>query len=268
MKYFLLVLGSVLSTAAGAALPSPPSTLTTPTLTHAIKVRDSPVTYQSSKTPAPIVERGLSGDVTWIIQNQLPSTPVLSILGFSEIENKGTPVGTGFTGTFTSQTSIVVPTGWIGEFKLNKVGPRIISPYSSGIQGIWGGTNNVSLSVNYRQGYSVPITCACDAPGKEPAIVGCNKDLFSLNNKCPKLLDGSTQAPTCVNEIAPHLHPDPTAFFAPCKGVARTVPQEDSPEQYCANNQITCCVGTSCSAPAGQPKWSPRFSSSIMSIIT
>ena len=257
MRHCFQVLISILSIAVVAlGETSQTSVYSTPTATQDPKNNEGPVTLQIQETPAPLAARSLSGQVTWIIQNKLPGNQILSI---SETHNYNVlPPINHVAGTFTSQTSIVVPSGWAGEFTLNRAGPgsaRVLNPSGSRIEGNWGVNDpldNVSVDVSYVVGYSVPITCSCGAPGQGQAIVGCNKPLFNLGNKCNNLLDRYTSSNVCLN-TSPERGP-PSAFFAPCQGAAYTYPDDNLAVRACYTNQITCCVGYSCPAPSRQPK--------------
>ena len=253
--FSLQILGSILLLTAltlGEAVPSPTLAFSTPAATPNPNYDSSLASIEVRATPAPVAKRALSGPVTWIIQNSMHGMPVLSIRGTNDYN--ALPPLEPVDGTFATQTSIVVPSGWAGEFTVDKVG-KPLNPAGSRIEGNWGVNDpqdNVAIDVSYVMGFSVPITCSCGAPGQGPAVVGCNKALFALGNGCDNAEDPLTGSPVCLNN-APTYGP-PSAFFAPCRGAAYTYPTDDVATQECNTNQITCCVGLNCPAPSRQPR--------------
>ena len=194
-----------------------------------------------------VANRDLTGPVTFNIENRLPGTPALRILG--AYDSGANPPTKTVDGKFTSSTSIVVPWGWAGEFTINKDSSDPFADAGSRIEGDNGFNDPdelVFVDVSYVVGYSVPITCSCE----NTVVTGCNIELFSRGT-CPNQL-GSAQAPVCVNTPPKSGGVDP--FFAPCSGAVYTYSKDDGSTQGCpmGTKTINCCVGTSCQAPARQ----------------
>ena len=111
--------------------------------------------------PAP-AGKELSGDVTYVVINMLSATPVVTYFGTYDVSNLP-PVGP-LSGTFISEISFVVPSGWAGEYTLNMQDSAAFNVDRSHIEGNWGVNdpyNDVYVDVSYATSVSIPIACGC-----------------------------------------------------------------------------------------------------------
>ena len=155
--------------------------------------------------------------------------------GPSPIDNS-----TATTLAHASPTQYTFPTGWAGRIY---VGPNL-NPQGSKIEGSYTGPPDVDVS--YVDEYTVPITCASE--GK--TVAGCNIDLFS---QAEMTCDQQLEEPVCLNSARENADGPPPPFFAACQGAAYTYPNDNEANvSNLRSRLITCCVGTSCDAPARQ----------------
>ncbi len=90
-------------------------------------------------------------------------------LSISYAANAGapTPIGNPGSGTLTSSTQLVLPSGWAGRITIGKN----YDPKGSKIEASFVAPNYVpDVDVSYVDGYSVPISCSCSGV----AVTGCN----------------------------------------------------------------------------------------------
>ncbi|MCJ1296038.1 hypothetical protein MMC34_007603 [Xylographa carneopallida] len=149
-------------------------------------------------------------------------------------------------------TAIVYPTGWAGRITVGKVN----TDQGSKIEGSTTGANDVDVS--YVDGYTVPITCS----SLGVPVSGCNVELFHQGIFWDgTLLDGGS---TCHNPKQGQANGPASPFFAFCAGAAYTYPNDNAANNGHVDAVVTCCIGTSCDAPARQGMVSQQrdFSSS------
>lgn len=198
--------------------------------------------YFGINPPAVVPAATLSGqDVTFFLYNGLDGTPTMTMgYGYNAggVGPRGNPEG-----TFTSSTSMVVPTSWAGRFNIQKAAPTPIN-YNVGslIEGNYA-AGAMWFDVSYVAGFSVAITCGCGPPGSGDMVTGCNVPLFQ-ENSCPNQI-GDAAFPLCPNPAG--TNGPPSAFFAPCKGAAFTYPDDWNANTQCYTNEIHCCLGVNCS---------------------
>ncbi|MCJ1373887.1 hypothetical protein MMC20_005117 [Loxospora ochrophaea] len=234
---------SALGLAAPRPAPASPEAAGTPT---AVIQGHDPADLAAVATPAPDVAdaAALSGPVTFHITNSLVGLPAVSILG-SHDAGASAPVNAPIGGTFTSSTSIVVPSGWAGEFTLDKVGSTPFNTDGSRIEGNWGVNDPADLvyiDVSYVAGYSIPIVCSCGGS----VVTGCNNQLFNDGTTCGDEVGSGSSNPVCINNSPTNGPPGP--FFAPCQGKAYTYPNDNGAVGTCSTNTINCCLGAACPA--------------------
>lgn len=90
-----------------------------------------------------------------------------------------TPVGNPDSGTLTSSTQVLFPSGWAGRITIGKN----YDPLGSKIEASFSPPNYVpDVDVSYVDGYSIAISCSCEGV----AVTGCNiRELsYSLNKIC------------------------------------------------------------------------------------
>lgn len=155
-------------------------------------------------------------------------------------------------------TSYVLPPCWAGRISFDPSGN---SPLASKIEGSVGsagvpaqnipGSTDLDIDVSYVDGYTVPITCS--SGGK--AVTGCNLDLFAMASCTGTNGVLSDDGTACMNPTNdPVGNGPPTPFFAPCAGAAYTFPNDNNANDGAVDNVVSCCIGTSCKAPARQGK--------------
>ena len=168
-------------------------------------------------------------------------------LSFGSAAGGPSPVGNPLPTTLNDNgfTQYTFPTGWAGRIC---VGPNL-NLNGSKIEGSYTGPPDIDIS--YVDGYSVPITCFSE----NTPVSGCNIDLFNQPGiPCNDLVEG----PVCLNP-AKNIAPDGPAlpFFAACEGAAYTYPNDNEANAGdLKSTLVSCCIGTSCSAPLRQPKQS------------
>ncbi|CAF9943424.1 MAG: hypothetical protein ALECFALPRED_000325 [Alectoria fallacina] len=138
----------------------------------------------------------------------------------------------------SATTQVAVPTLFAGRVI---IGPDY-DVKASKIE--WNWTNVPDVDVSYVDGYSIPITCSCQGV----AVTG---SLWHDGIACPQVVAGVCYNPEWDVPAGPA-----NAFFAPCQGSAYTFPDDNGANAWnqCNSGVIDCCVGTSCPAPARQPK--------------
>ena len=83
------------------------------------------------------------------------------------------PVGNPGSGTLTSSTQVLFPSGWAGRITIGKN----YDPKGSKIEASFVSPNYVpDVDVSYVDGYSIPISCSCSGV----AVTGCNGRLFPI----------------------------------------------------------------------------------------
>lgn len=141
----------------------------------------------------------------------------------------------------SASTQYIFPTGWGGNININPIfninGSKIEASFIDGM---------TDVDVSYVDGFSVPITCSLG----DTVLTGCNIDLFKQTDvTCETEVEG----PVCINPTRFTLFDGPPApFFAACAGAAYTFPLDNSSNWYGHGYDISCCIGTSCKAPARQ----------------
>ncbi|POS81015.1 hypothetical protein DHEL01_v200588 [Diaporthe helianthi] len=235
------------------ALPSGPKETPSPSLEqrqnafvayHAEKPRQA----QASVTAGP-------SQLTISVVNKMPAAVSTSYVG-----NAGAPGPvSGGTGTGTlkpGQTAtLVAPQDWAGNVAVNLVrDPETNEKYNmngdvSLLEGSlmsWGGHGyRVDMDVSYVNGFSVPITCSCNADSA--VLSGCSLDLWTTGSSCSGAAGTDNGQGACANPLRPDdsAQLGATSFFAPCEGAAFTWPRDDAnSEGMCQSAQVTCCVGT------------------------
>ncbi|KAI3394014.1 hypothetical protein diail_3332 [Diaporthe ilicicola] len=213
--------------------------------------------------------------------DQLTITVVNKMAGAvstSYVANAGVPGpvsgGTG-TGTLTpGQTAtLVAPQDWAGNVAVNLVEKDGKSFTMNGdvslLEGSlmsWGDVGyRVDMDVSYVNGFSVPITCTCNAD--EAVLSGCSLDLWGMGSCSGGAgTDGGDGA--CANPLRPDnsARLAATDFFAPCEGAAFTWPRDGAnSEGQCQSAEVTCCVGSTADGCPANPKQKGGSSSSSSS---
>ena len=81
--------------------------------------------------------------------------------------NVPTPINNPGSGTLSSSTQVLFPSGWAGRITIGKN----YDPNGSKIEASFSPPNYVpDVDISYVDGYSVPITCSCS----QVAVTGCN----------------------------------------------------------------------------------------------
>ena len=144
-----------------------------------------------------------------------------------------TPVNNPGSGTLSSSTQVLFPSGWAGRITIG----GNYDPKGSKIEASYSSPDYVpDVDISYVDGYSVPITCSCSGV----AVTGCNGELryhvlspqskitdlsqtvqlFDDGQTCPSLGSG----PICYNPEEDVPDGPAAPFFAPCAGAAYTYP--------------------------------------------
>ncbi|KAK4695151.1 hypothetical protein P7C71_g2544, partial [Lecanoromycetidae sp. Uapishka_2] len=153
------------------------------------------------------------------------------------------PIGNPGSGTLTSSTQVLFPSGWAGRITIGKT----YDPAGSKIEASFVPPNYVpDVDISYVDGYSIPISCSCSGV----AVTGCNIPLFHDGHTCINQGPG----PICYNPEQSIPQGPASPFFEPCAGAAYTFPYDDGANSYgqCNTGIIDCCVGPQCPAPARQ----------------
>lgn len=233
-----------------SALPSGPKETPPPSLEqrqdaflayHAEKPREASVTAEPSQLTITVVNK------------------MSAAVSTSYVHNAGVPgLVSGGTGTGTlkpGQTAtLVAPKDWAGNVAVNlEKDPETQEIYSmngdvSLLEGSlmsWGDVGyRVDMDVSYVNGFSVPITCSCNAD--RAVLSGCSLDLWSMGS-CSGDAGTDDGQGACANPLRPDNSAQLTAtsFFAPCEGAAFTWPRDDAnSEGKCQSAEVTCCIGT------------------------
>lgn len=140
----------------------------------------------------------------------------------------------------SSSTQYVYPTGWAGNILVG----RSVNVNNSLIEGSY--VDTVNIDVSYVDGFSVPITCSSGGV----AVTGCNIDLFDQPGVA---CNDEAEGPVCLNPARNTPDGPPACFFAACAGAAYTFPDDNDAVRGGLSSLISCCIGTSCSAPLRQP---------------
>ena len=144
-----------------------------------------------------------------------------------------TPINNPGSGTLSSSTQVLFPSGWAGRITIG----GNYDPKGSKIEASYSSPDYVpDVDVSYVDGYSVPITCSCSGV----AVTGCNGELryhvlparskVADLSKTVQLFDeGQTCAsqgpgPICYNPEEDVPDGPAAPFFAPCAGAAYTYP--------------------------------------------
>lgn len=140
----------------------------------------------------------------------------------------------------TLLTQYVFSTEWAGKIYVD----FNIDLDGSKIEGSFIGPPDID--VNYVDEYFVSITCS----SKGVSVFGCNIDLFEQKEIfCTTQVAG----PVCLNSIQNDSQGPASPFFAACAGIAYIYPKDDGANQgNFLSSQISCCIGTSCTAPSRQ----------------
>ena len=144
-----------------------------------------------------------------------------------------TPVNNPGSGTLSSSTQVLFPSGWAGRITIG----GNFDPKGSKIEASYSSPNYVpDVDISYVDGYSVPISCSCYGV----AVTGCNSkpryhipsaqskvadlgktvQLFNDGHTCPSQGPG----PICYNPAEDVPNGPAPPFFAPCAGAAYTYP--------------------------------------------
>ena len=144
-----------------------------------------------------------------------------------------TPVNNPGSGTLSSSTQVLFPSGWAGRITIG----GNFDPKGSKIEASYSSPNYVpDVDISYVDGYSVPISCSCYGV----AVTGCNSkpryhilsaqsrvadlgktvQLFNDGHTCPSQGPG----PICYNPEEDVPDGPAAPFFAPCAGAAYTYP--------------------------------------------
>ncbi|KAK7738385.1 hypothetical protein SLS53_006200 [Cytospora paraplurivora] len=158
----------------------------------------------------------------------------------------------------SATTSIVVPSGWAGNIAMGlakyamtgdtsliegSLTKQMDNPYLS-----------VDIDVSYVNGFSVPITCSCNADNT--VLSGCNLDLWSLG-ECSGSAGTENGEGACANPLRSYDRDNMTAtkFFLPCQGAAFTWARDHAnSNEGCQSGKVTCCVGTGKDGCPANPK--------------
>ena len=144
-----------------------------------------------------------------------------------------TPVNNPGSGTLSSSTQVLFPSGWAGRITIG----GNYDPKGSKIEASYSAPDYVpDVDVSYVDGYSVPITCSCAGV----AVTGCNgelryqvqctqSELADLSKTVQLFDDGQTcpsegPGPICYNPEEDVPNGPAAPFFAPCAGAAYTYP--------------------------------------------
>ncbi len=161
-----------------------------------------------------------------------------------------TPINNPGSGTLSSSTQVLFPSGWAGRITIG----GNYDPKGSKIEASFSPPNYVpDVDISYVDGYSVPITCSCSGV----AVTGCNGklryhvlfarskiahlsktvQLFDDGQTCPSQGPG----PICYNPEEDVPKGPAAPFFAPCAGAAYTYP-----DGTClSSQQATVCITSS-----------------------
>ncbi|MCJ1288142.1 hypothetical protein MMC26_007497 [Xylographa opegraphella] len=211
-----------------------------------ITLKGTPTKPASATTPRAMIDRAIAdpGVMTISVTNAY-GTP-LSLSYESNAAADGTtfppPIGNPTAAVLApgAATAIVYPTGWAGRITVGKVN----TDQGSKIEGSTTGENDVDVS--YVDGYTVPITCS----SLGVPVTGCNIELFNQGFPCDgTLLNGGT---TCHNPMQNQPNGPASRFFAACAGAAYTYPNDNNADNGHVDTVVTCCIGTTCPAPARQ----------------
>ncbi|MCJ1439414.1 hypothetical protein MMC27_008808 [Xylographa pallens] len=200
----------------------------------------------SSTTPRAMINRAIAdaGVMTISVTNAYGTPLSLSYASNADVDGTSfpPPIGNPTPAVLPpgAATAIVYPTGWAGRITVGKVN----TDQGSKIEGSTTGANDVDVS--YVDGYTVPITCS----SLGVPVTGCNIELFHQNIACDgTLLDGGS---TCQNPRQGVPYGPASPFFSVCAGAAYTYPKDDDANNGHVDTTVTCCIGTSCRAPARQ----------------
>ena len=167
-------------------------------------------------------------------------------LSFTSNVNVPTPSGNPSPTVIANEasTAYAFPTGWAGRIN---VGPNL-NPLGSKIESSYTGLPDIDVS--YVDGYSVPITCS----SLGVPVTGCNVELFEQQGiSCANQVDG----PLCLNPAQSLANGPAPPFFTACEGAAYTYPNDNLANvSNLKSTVISCCIGTSCQAPARQTRQS------------
>ncbi|MCJ1405940.1 hypothetical protein MMC19_000005 [Ptychographa xylographoides] len=192
----------------------------------------------TTTAPATSAAAGGSGAMTITVTNAYGTA-----LSLSYASNAGSPTPLGNPGPAVlaagAETAIVYPSGAAGRISVGKFNTPDGSKIEMSIN------PDPDIDVSYVDGYTVPITCSSDGV----AVTGCNYELFNMGTCDGTLENGGT---TCQNPEQNVPNGPASAFFAPCAGAAYTYPNDNDANVYDVASTITCCIGTSCPAPARQ----------------
>ncbi|MCJ1321318.1 hypothetical protein MMC15_006662 [Xylographa vitiligo] len=227
--------------AAGLALPD--TFITSKSTIHATSAITSAA---SGTTPRAMINRAIAdpGVLTISITNAYGTPLSLSYASNAAVDGTSypPPIGNPTPAVLPpgAVTAIVYPTGWAGRITVGKVN----TDQGSKIEGSTTGANDVDVS--YVDGYTVPVTCS----SLGVPVTGCNIELFNQNIACGgTLLDGGA---TCQNPKQGQPNGPASPFFAVCAGAAYTYPNDNDANNGHVDTTVTCCIGTSCHAPARQ----------------
>lgn len=179
---------------------------------------------------------------TLTLSNQYPHPMSLSFaVGWNTKVNTWFPSIIGATPTTLAASAATVytmPSAWNGNIAVG----QSMHPNNSLIEGNLNEFNALDIDVSYVQGFSGSIICGCS---KDKKIVhGCARNLFAYGT-CPEdqLHSNGTG---CANTVRSDEARDPESFFAPCRHVAFTFPQDaaGNPGSDCwPENDVTCWIG-------------------------
>ena len=125
----------------------------------------------------PMLDAAGGSDLTINVVNSF-GTPLSIFYG----SNAGgpSPVGNPGSGTLTSSTQVLFPSGWAGRITIGKN----YDPKGSKIEASFVSPNYVpDVDVSYVDGYTIPISCSCSGV----AVTGCNGRSYSLVDLCSNL---------------------------------------------------------------------------------
>ena len=133
---------------------------------------DPLATHPPASGPKPAFAGG--SDLTINVFNSVGSP--LSIFYGSNV-GAPTPINNPGSGTLSSSTQVLFPSGWAGRITIG----GNYDPKGSKIEASYSSPNYVpDVDVSYVDGYSVPITCSCTGV----AVTGCNGELRYPRPSC------------------------------------------------------------------------------------
>lgn len=114
-------------------------------------------------------------------------------------------------------------------------------------------TNADESRPTHSNGFSVPITCSCNAD--KAVLSGCSIDLWSRGN-CSGDAGTDNGKGACANPLRPDNSEKlkATDFFDPCEGAAFTWPRDAANSEGQCQEAVTCCIGSTADGCPKNPK--------------